>query len=170
VNLTLGLLGLGVLLLPGPRRLPPGSAAGSLPLALDLVAAALRAGQPFAGALEAAAPAAPAADAAQLRNVAALLRLGADPPEAWAAADGGRLSELSRIAARSSVSGARLADACAQYAVRLRRAAVAADEARAQRAGVLCAAPLAICFLPAFVCIGVVPTIAGLAESALHGL
>ena len=34
---------------------------------------------------------------------------------------------------------------------------------RAQRAGIGVLAPLGLCFLPAFVCIGVVPIIVGLA-------
>ena len=35
--------------------------------------------------------------------------------------------------------------------------------AAAERAGVLIAGPLGLCFLPAFVCLGVVPVVAGLA-------
>jgi pilus assembly protein TadC len=34
----------------------------------------------------------------------------------------------------------------------------------AQRAGVLITVPLGLCFLPAFVCLGIVPVIAGLAK------
>ena len=35
--------------------------------------------------------------------------------------------------------------------------------AAADRAGVLIAGPLGLCFLPAFVCLGIVPVVAGLA-------
>jgi pilus assembly protein TadC len=35
--------------------------------------------------------------------------------------------------------------------------------AAAERAGVLIAGPLGLCFLPAFVCLGIVPVVAGLA-------
>jgi Flp pilus assembly protein TadB len=143
--------------------------AGSLPLTLDLVATALRAGRSVASALEAAGAAAPPRDAAQLAQVAALLRLGADPPEAWARLEpGSPLEELSRVAGRRTVRGARLAEAFSGCAVRLRRAAAAADEMRAQRAGVLCALPLAACFLPSFVCLGVAPTLLGLLGPALR--
>ena len=45
-----------------------------------------------------------------------------------------------------------------------------AAEATAERAGVLIAGPLALCFLPAFVVLGLLPTIAGLAESMLGPL
>lgn len=169
MTLTLGLLGLALVLLPPARRRVPVAVGGSLPLALDLVAAALRAGQTVAAALEAAAPAAPLAQAGELRSVAVLLRLGAEPAEAWSGVGGAKLGELGRIAVRSGVSGARLAEACSQYAVRLRRAASADDEARAARAAVRCAAPLAACFLPSFVCLGVVPAVVGLATAALRG-
>jgi Flp pilus assembly protein TadB len=163
------LFGFALLLVPPRPRAPDTDAGGSLPLALDLIAAALRAGQPVANALEVAAGAAPRAAGAELRAVAALLRLGADPPEAWAStAPASALGELRHIASRSSVSGARLADAFADFAARLRSAAVAADEAHAQRASVLCAAPLAACFLPAFACVGVIPTLVGLAGETLR--
>ena len=39
--------------------------------------------------------------------------------------------------------------------------------AAGERAGVLIAGPLGICFLPAFICLGVVPVVAGLARNAL---
>jgi len=176
---SLVLLGAALLVLPratvrtgapaGRPRRRASHGTGSLPLALDLVSATLRAGRSIAAALEAAAPAAPVTYAGQLAHVAALLRLGADPPEAWAGLGAGSpLAEVARVAGRSSVSGARLADAFAGCAVRLRRSDAAADEARAQRAGVLCALPLAVCFLPSFVCLGVAPTLFGLLAPALR--
>jgi pilus assembly protein TadC len=50
----------------------------------------------------------------------------------------------------------------------LREQAAAAAEALAHRAGVLVLLPLALCFLPAFVCLGVLPTVVGLAVPALR--
>ena len=46
----------------------------------------------------------------------------------------------------------------------------AGDEARAaaERASVLIAGPLGLCYLPAFVCLGIVPVIAGLATDVLR--
>jgi pilus assembly protein TadC len=41
-------------------------------------------------------------------------------------------------------------------------------EARAQRAGVLIAAPLGLCFLPAFLALGVVPVLIGLAAGLMR--
>ena len=153
-----------------------------LPLTLDLIAAALRGGKPVPDALLLAAPAEDAAlghvaapghrgtpghGAAPeiLRRVAGLLRLGADPAEAWriAAADA-QLADLAHVARRSSTSGIRLAGALEQLAIDLRADLRASAEARAQRAGVLAMAPLGLCFLPAFVCLGVVPVIVGIAS------
>lgn len=46
----------------------------------------------------------------------------------------------------------------------------AADDARAaaERASVLIAGPLGGCYLPAFVCLGIVPVVAGLAGDVLQ--
>jgi hypothetical protein len=42
--------------------------------------------------------------------------------------------------------------------------------ARAARAGVLGMAPLGLCFLPAFVCLGVVPDVVALFGGSWHAL
>lgn len=148
-----------------PPRLRPDA---GLPLALDLVAAALQAGQPIARALALAAPAAGERSAAALLRVSRLLALGADPSEAWQPlADDPVLGEVAAAARRSASSGVRLAAAFTQTADDLRAAACSVAEARAQRVGVLAAAPLGLCFLPAFVCLAIVPVVVGIASSAL---
>ena len=50
----------------------------------------------------------------------------------------------------------------------LRAEAADGARARAERASVLIAGPLGLCFLPAFVCLGVVPVVAGLAGDVLQ--
>ncbi len=151
---------------PAHPRPDPG-----LALLLDLAAAALRAGQPVAAALELAAPASQEGPRAIFGQVAGLLRLGTDPAEAWelAAADA-RLAPVARAAARSASSGARLALGWEQLAGELRAEQRASAEARAQRAGVWAMAPLGLCFLPAFVCLGVVPIVVGIASAAFGGV
>jgi Flp pilus assembly protein TadB len=156
-------------------RLDSRSGAGlvdaSLPLALDLVVAALRAGQPVASALLLAAPAASAPAAAGLSRVGGLLRLGADPAEAWQVlADQAVLGAVAAAACRSSTSGVRLARAFEQLATQLRDQRRATAQARAQRAGVFAMAPLGACFLPAFVCLGIVPTAVGIIGNVLGTL
>ena len=138
-------------------------------LSLDLCAAALRAGAPTADALDAAAPAADHATSDALCRVAGLLRLGADPRQAWSvlASRGSPLEPVATTATRSASSGIRAAAAFERLADQIRADCAAAAAARAHRAGILAMAPLAACFLPSFVCLGIVPVVGGLAGSAI---
>lgn len=146
----------------------PGDAARPVPLVLDLLAAALRSGQPVVTAVSSVAPFAGADLAAQLHQVAGLLRFGADPAMAWAALDDPTLAPVVRMAVRSAESGMRLARSFELLAAELRDEAKAAAVARAHRAGVWAMAPLGICFLPAFACLGVLPVIVGIAQGVLN--
>lgn len=139
----------------------------AVPLALDLLAVALRAGQPVERAVLAAAPAAGGRSAALIR-VGRLLQLGADPADAWASvADDPALAPVAAVAQRSADSGVRLANGLEALAGDLRGQARRQGLARAQRAGVLAAAPLGLCFLPAFVCLGIAPALVGLSGRLL---
>jgi pilus assembly protein TadC len=143
----------------------------SLAVTLDLAAAALRSGRPLADALLLAAPAARPEPAEQLRRVAGLARLGADAEQAWAAIPrDGPLGEIAGAAVRSAASGMKLAAAFERLAVEIRAERRAAATARAHRAGVSAMGPLAACFLPSFVCLGIVPTVVGIARSAFGPL
>jgi Flp pilus assembly protein TadB len=143
----------------------------ALALALDLAAAALRSGRPLADALALAGPAAGSETAAAMLQVAGLSRLGADADQAWSALPrDGPLGELARVAVRSATSGIKLAAAFERLAAEIRAQRSAAAAVRAQRAGVVAMAPLAACFLPSFVCLGVIPVVVGIARTALGGL
>ncbi len=61
------------------------------------------------------------------------------------------------------MSGAALAAGVADLAEQSRQEAAHSAVAAAERAGVVIAGPLGLCFLPAFVFLGIVPVIAGLA-------
>jgi Flp pilus assembly protein TadB len=154
------------------HRRPPRARPGpSLALALDLAAVALRAGCTLDSSLLLAAPAADPLIAERLARVGGLLRLGAEPDEAWRlAADDPVLAPVAAAARRSAASGVRLAGAFEQLAVDVRAQLRAEGEARAGRIGVLAAAPLGLCFLPSFVCLGIVPVVIGVAGAALSGL
>lgn len=93
-----------------------------------------------------------------------LLALGADPATAWSD-PGERLDQhfesLLRLARRSASSAAALAHGVAELAAESRHAAADAAAAAAQRASVLIAGPLGLCYLPAFLCLGIVPGVAG---------
>ena len=74
---------------------------------------------------------------------------------------------LLRLARRSASSGAALAEGVSELADRSRHEAADAAIAAAERASVLIAGPLGLCYLPAFVCLGIVPVVAGLAGDVL---
>ena len=136
----------------------------------DVLAVCLASGMAVSTAAAAAAPSAPGPLAAMLTRAADLLALGADPAAAWSnpglplGSDG---EALLRLARRSADSGAALAGGVAELADQSRHAAAAVADARAQRASVLIAGPLGLCYLPAFVCLGIVPIVAGLAGDVL---
>ncbi len=162
------------------RREPTaGPAHGPDPLAvassLDVLAVCLAAGMAVSAAAAAAAPSAPPKLARVLRRAADLLALGADPSVAWSLSPdlrGGSVDAqtdaLLRLARRSASSGAALAGGVAELADESRHDAAHGAAAAAERAGVLIAGPLGLCFLPAFVCLGIVPVVAGLAGDLLE--
>ncbi|WP_410604984.1 type II secretion system F family protein [Amycolatopsis sp. lyj-90] len=137
---------------------------------LDLLAACLAGGLPVSVALEAVGPAASPKTAAALRSVASHLAVGVGPVEAWAPVrDRPGLTELSVAAVRTARAGTALAAHAKDLARRLRESLSAEAEERAERAGVLLAAPIGLCFLPAFLCLGILPVVLGLA-GRLDGL
>lgn len=142
--------------------------AADLPAAADLLAACLLSGAPMVDAAEAVAAALGGPVSGPLRSVAAAIRLGADPPGAWRALDARpELAPLSRTVARAMAGGAPLADALTRLADDRRRALRADAAAAARRVGVRAAAPLGLCFLPAFVLIGVTPVVASIAATVV---
>ncbi len=155
------------------RRHRPGRGYDPLAMAssLDVLAVCLTAGMAVSAAALATAPSAPSRLAAVLCRAADLLKLGADPATAWSppgASIDPATDALLRLARRSASSGAALADGVAELAAQSRRDAAHAADATAERAAVLIAGPLGLCFLPAFVCLGIIPVVAGLAGEVLQ--
>ncbi|GAB1514932.1 type II secretion system F family protein [Actinophytocola sp. KF-1] len=145
-------------------RRPPAADPMTVAAAWDLLAACLRAGLPVPTAMTVVVDELPAEAARALRSSAELLALGADPATAWEPATNcPDTAPLARGARRTTQSGTALADLVTDLAAKVRATAADHAEATAQRAGVLITAPLGLCFLPAFVCLGVAPVIAGLA-------
>lgn len=150
-----------------PRATGGVRAAAELPAALDLLAACLSAGAPLEQALSVVAAAFDTTAVGRLLDgVARLTALGAPPESAWAAA----LAEpayavMARAVIRAHHSGTSLGEVFSRVADDRRRALRSSAEAAAARASVRAVLPLGLCFLPAFVLIGVVPVIAGFAGS-----
>lgn len=136
--------------------------------AWELLAVCLQAGLPVAAAVSAAAAPLPGGAGRQLRRVAGLLELGADPAAAWQGIERRpALAVFARAAGRSAATGAALAQVAHAEGARLRSGLVDVAEARAQRAAVLITGPLGLCFLPAFLVLGIAPVVIGLAGEAL---
>ena len=145
--------------------------AAAVPRFADLVAACLESGAAPAEALDVVRRhlAGPVAD--RLAPVAGALRSGVDPLTVY---DGqGRDDPVRGLVvalARAMESGAPLADTVAAVADEQRRRRRWSAEAAARRAGVLAVGPLVVCFLPAFVLLGVVPVVLGIAADVLGDL
>ena len=135
----------------------------SLPHVVALLASTLRAGaEPIAG-LERVREAFPGPAADRLAAVCERARWGAPGADAWGAvATDDALAPLARTMTRSLSSGASVVDAVERLADELERDASARAEDAARRVGVLAALPLGVCLLPAFLLLGVVPTVASM--------
>ncbi len=131
--------------------------------ALDVFAVCLAGGMSVSAAAAATVPSSPDRLGAVLRRAADLLALGADADTAWCPQPGEDSDALARLARRSASSGSALAQGVAELAEQSRQDACHTAAAAAERASVLIAGPLGLCFLPAFVCLGIVPVVAGLA-------
>jgi pilus assembly protein TadC len=134
-----------------------------LPVACDLLAVCLAGGLPVGSALGAVASAVPGPLGTELAQVAGLYRLGAEPRRAWAHVSA-ELAPLGRVVARAGESGSAIRSALRTLAGEARASARGSTEAAVRRAGVTVLAPLGLCFLPAFVCLGVAPLVLGIAR------
>ncbi|MEU6084250.1 type II secretion system F family protein [Streptomyces sp. NPDC047108] len=141
-----------------------------LPLAADLLVACMAAG---AGPREAAAVVGASMGGPvgeRLAQAAAELRLGGEPASAW-----GRLGDLpgarglARCLERSTAAGVPAVEPVSRLAADCRAEQARAATARARRAAVLATGPLGLCFLPAFLTVGVAPVLLGLTSGLLSG-
>ena len=133
-----------------------------LPLAGDLLAAALAAGVAPGAAAGAVGRAVGGSLGDALVRVARATELGASPATAWARlVEDPATAALARPLVRASERGAPAAAVAARVSVELRRGARDRAQAAAEVVAVRGVGPLGLCFLPAFVLLGVVPLVAG---------
>jgi pilus assembly protein TadC len=173
VGLLLG-LGVGVL---GPRLLSrlddtaekeADALSRQLPLALDLLGACLAGGGTLGSALTSVAAAVGGPCEERMHRVAAALAVGTPAEDAFRElGSSGAAGSAARALCRASEGGTPVAGAVTRVAAEARRAAAVEARKRAKRAGVLAVGPLGACFLPAFLVLGVMPTVAGLATPLL---
>ncbi|MGN8244847.1 type II secretion system F family protein [Cellulomonas soli] len=134
-------------------------------LLLELVDAALGTGAALPRALEAVAAALPGTQGEDLRRVASALALGASWPTAWTHAPD--LRDVEQALAVSWSTGAAAGPTLRAAADRLRRDARSEAREAAARLGVHLVLPLGLCFLPAFMLLGLVPVVLSLAGGLL---
>lgn len=155
---------------PDPAATKDEAAARQLPLAADLLAACVSAGAGPREAAEAVGESLGGPVGDKLVSTAAALRLGGEPVETW-----GRFgeipgaSDLARCLERAGSTGAPAAEAVARLADGLRAERARQAAARAGRAQALITVPVGLCFLPAFLAVGVAPVVIGLATGLLRG-
>ncbi|MEU2771522.1 type II secretion system F family protein [Streptomyces sp. NPDC007162] len=141
-----------------------------LPLAADLLAACIAAGAGPVVAAQAVGEALGGPVGDGLARGAAEVRLGGEPADAWrwlASLPGA--AALARLLERADESGLPAAVPVARLASDARAEWARAATTRARRAAVLISAPVGLCFLPAFVFVGVLPVVIGLAGGVLRG-
>jgi Flp pilus assembly protein TadB len=137
-----------------------------LPHVVTLLGAALRSGAAPAAAVDTVCRALPGAAADLLGPVTARLALGGDPLVVWSAlADDPAIGPLGRTMVRAHRSGAPVVAAVERLSEELARRSRADVEDRARAVGVRAAVPLGVCLLPAFLLLGIVPLVVGLARS-----
>ncbi len=73
-------------------------------------------------------------------------------------------AEIARAARRTARTGSPLAVVITELAERTRGRAHDREHARARRAAVWVSAPLGLCFLPSFFCLGIAPTVLGMIQ------
>ncbi|TGA83450.1 type II secretion system F family protein, partial [Streptomyces sp. MZ04] len=152
------------------REFDAAEASRQLPLAADLLAACVAAGAGPVVAAQAVGEALKGPVGERLARGAAEVRLGSEPADAWrilASIPGA--AALARLLERAGESGAPAAEPVARLAADCRAERGRTAMAAARRAGVLMTAPVGLCFLPAFIAVGVLPVVIGLAEGLLSG-
>jgi len=136
------------------------------PVIADLLSAAIAAGASVPDALDVVIAAIDEPARSRLQSVRASTQLGAPATIAWAdLLDDDALAPIAGAIIRSARTGASIASVLDAAAVDMRQAHRAQVEVAARSAGVRSVAPLALCFLPAYLLVGVVPVVAGFARS-----
>lgn len=144
--------------------------AAELPHLVDLLVAALAAGGAPGASLERVARVLGPPMTDELRGWVSRLAMGADPVSVWSSM--ARHPELGRLGValgRSAESGAPVVDALVRLAEDLRGRHRSQVETRVRAIEVKATVPLAVCLLPAFVLVGVVPLVAGSVSALLLG-
>jgi pilus assembly protein TadC len=133
-----------------------------LPQVCDLLVSCLQAGLPLSSGVAAVTGALSCPLADELDEALAKIALGVDEARVWGElAVHPPLATFGRELARGAATGVALTQRIAELGAEARREAAASVEVRVRRVGVHSVMPLMVCFLPAFVLLGLVPVIGG---------
>lgn len=103
------------------------------------------------------------------QQVANLLALGVPAQRAWEIMrKTHELKELAALAVTAEQSGSAVIENCLRLARQLRAEAKEEATTKAEKAGVLIALPLTLCFLPAFLVLGLAPVVISLGSQMLQ--
>ena len=150
----------------GRRRGPKPTPGLDVLVVLDLVDAAISAGASLPGALRAVGDAAGGGDGQVLARASSALLMGADWPAAWQGSPA-RLAPVVDGLEPTWATGAAPGPALRAAGDQVRRRRRVAAQEAAARLGVYLVLPLGLCFLPAFVLIGLVPVLVSLGSVLL---
>ncbi|PRQ12168.1 hypothetical protein C1Y63_02325 [Corynebacterium sp. 13CS0277] len=104
------------------------------------------------------------------RTTASLLALGAAPDIAWGPMlTQPKLGDLAHLAIAAHTHGTPMTEGLTRLATTIRDTATTDAAARAEKAGVLIALPLAAFFLPAFMIVGLAPIVISIGSTMLPG-
>jgi Flp pilus assembly protein TadB len=164
IGIALGLgAGAGIVVTARLAARPPTASADAVPVVVELLAGCLAAGLTMPDSLAAASVAGDPTTATACLATADALRRGAPPGEAWHSwMSDPWLAPVARSTARTTQSGASVADELRRVATRLRGRRHARIQQRVQQASIWAVIPLGLFFLPAFVLVAVVPVVVGL--------
>ena len=151
-----------------PGRGPATGGPVEIGVLLELLAAAVRAGTSVPRALEAVGQAVGGPDGVALHRAGASVVLGAGWAEAWSGAPA-RLEVVRAALAPAWEQGAAPGESPRVAGEQLRRDQQAAARQAAARLAVHLVLPLGVCFLPAFVLIGLLPVLLSLGGGVLGG-
>ncbi len=133
-----------------------------LPEALDLTQASVRAGQPLRNAIGIVTLTMGGPVARLLGTVTNAVSVGMSDAQAWQTLrDDPLIGFVARDLARSSAWGTSVVEVLAGHSRDLRRQSKASRLSAAKAVGVKTVLPLGLCYLPAFILLGVVPIVAG---------
>ena len=140
-----------------------------LPVALALIATVVKSGRSTESAFVLVSQHLGDPLASALQQIAAKLERAPEPAQVWRSLESSFLGKVARTFDRSAESGSGVVATVTLAATDVRKARAETKRLAASRVAVKTAAPLGLCFMPAFLLVGIVPMVLGI-SSGIFGL